>query len=503
MTPHIHILSTYPVDKELSSRHLFFSFSDDLLFDQVQKNRMVYVEKKAKLHEFMGKETDLLEVEFLQDRGEEHAIFVGLGEKRQVNERLLRDQVANAIRFSHSLKSEKVVIHTNSAIESIPHGVETLVEGVLLGDYSFDIYKGKESKKHAYHAKDVYVVVSTSILKIAAAQAEKGEQKAQSVLLARDLINMPASHLHPEILVSQARSIEKMSKGAVTVEVLDEAECKRLGMGAFLGVAEGSERKPAFIVLKYKGNGTKNIALVGKSITFDSGGLSLKPSEAMMDMKIDMAGGAAVLGVFQYLSTAHPLVSFKEVYGVLPACENMPSGKAIKPGDIVTALNGKTIEVLNTDAEGRLTLADALVYAENQLRADYCIDLATLTGACMVALGADLSGLFSNDESFDASFGKCAKRSGDDYWKLPLYVDYAKQIKSDIADLKNIGGGRYGGAITAALFLREFVQKMKWLHIDIAGPAYREQAAKGALSKGATGWGVLAIINLLESSKQL
>ena len=279
-------------------------------------------------------------------------------------------------------------------------------------------------------------------------------------------------------------------------------------MGSYLSVARGSVVPPKFIVLHYKPTVSvkspkggspfgRKIALVGKSIMFDSGGLSLKPSGSMEDMKIDMSGGATVLGVFSVL--AKTPVSY-EVFGILPACENMPSGHATRPGDIVTAMNGKTIEVLNTDAEGRLTLADAMVYAEKHCKADVIIDLATLTGACVVALGGDLAGLFSNDDKLSDSFEESAKQVGDEVWKLPLHMPYLKKMKSDIADLKNIGGGRDGGAITAAVFLSEFVDKAKWIHIDIAGPAYRTDEPKGALGKGGTGWGVLSLFEFLRKA---
>jgi len=296
-----------------------------------------------------------------------------------------------------------------------------------------------------------------------------------------------------------ANSIAKSSSN-ISVTVLDEAQCRKLGMGSYLSVARGSVVPPKFIVLHYKprkSTSGRKIALIGKSIMFDSGGLSLKPSESMEDMKIDMSGGATVLGVFSVLAKTE---TAQEVFGILPACENMPSGHATRPGDIVTAMNGKTIEVLNTDAEGRLTLADALVYAEKHCKADVIIDLATLTGACVVALGNDLAGLFSNDEKLSDSFEEAATLVGDEVWKMPLHMPYLKKMKSDIADLKNIGGGRYGGAITAAVFLSEFVEKAKWIHLDIAGPAYRNDEPKGTLGKGATGWGVLSLMKFLSSN---
>ncbi len=482
--------------------HLYFSFTDKKISGQLKTENEQYLNEKIKKEEFTGKETETLSIEFLKEGTLQRITLIGLGRSTKLTARVLKDRVGEVIRGLHTSKTDTVVIHANDGIKAVEDNSEAIGEGIILGDYVFEDFKAEESRKKINHVKNAYLLVSESNAIRAKKKVESAEKKSVAVLFARNMINTPASHLHPGTLVEKAQEIGKLSKGRVKVEVLDKKMCEKLGMGAFLGVAEGSERQPAFIVLRYEGKGSKKIALIGKSITFDSGGLSLKPSEAMMDMKIDMSGGAAVLGVFHYLATENPTVSFGEVFGILPACENMPSGKAIKPGDIVRAMNGKTIEVLNTDAEGRLTLADGLVYAEEQLKADYCFDLATLTGACMVALGNDLAGLFTNDEQFEKEYNKYATEAGDEYWRLPLYEGYAKQMKSDIADLKNIGGGRYGGAITAGLFLKAFVKKMKWIHIDIAGPAYRE-SEKGMLPKGASGWGVASIINFLEQFSAL
>jgi leucyl aminopeptidase len=379
-----------------------------------------------------------------------------------------------------------------------------------LTNYSFDHYKSEETLKKIKKIEGLDLIFASSISQEKVNQAKEGINWgtliSQSVYFSRDLGNHPASHLNPDTLVDEAFKIEKEAKGKIQVEVLDEKECRRLGMNAFLGVAKGSDHPPRFIVLKYQGKKNKNgkkICLIGKSITFDSGGLSLKPSEAMEWMKIDMAGGAAVLGVFKFLSllaAQGPEDKLNvNVVGILPACENMPSGKALRPGDILTALNGKTIEVLNTDAEGRLTFADALSYAEKFIKPDYCIDLATLTGACMVALGEDIAGLFGNDNQLIKKFETVAKKENEELWQLPLPSWYRKLIQSDIADIKNIGG-RYGGAITAALFLKEFVEKMKWIHLDIAGPAFNQREERGIIKKGATGWGVISLIEFLRNA---
>lgn len=485
MTPNIHIRES---SNHSSSFLLVTAFQTYKTLDGIPSNRMKDLAIKAKKEEFSAKAGETLHFEYVEDETVKHVYVVGMGDKKNSSLQAVRNKIIAGVIFARKLKVEEIEVYAGQSGLSI----SSLAEALTIGTYSFDRFLGSEHKKKNPHIRDVYIIGTGT-----EAEVEKGKRAASSQLLARDLVNTPASHMHPEIMLQHAQEIVKKSKGAISLNVMKKSDCEKLGMGAYLGVAEGSDRPSYFLVLHYKGAGKKKISLVGKSITFDSGGLSLKPSEGMMDMKIDMAGGATVLGVFDYLAEMHPSIgAFGDVYGLLPACENMPSGKAMKPGDIVTALNGKTIEVLNTDAEGRLALADALVYAEKHLKSDYIIDLATLTGACMVALGSDLAGLFSNDEAFEKAYRPFAEEVSDLYWRLPLQETYAKQMKSKIADLKNIGGGRYGGAITAALFLKEFVEKARWMHIDIAGPAHKDP-------DGATGWGVLSIIHFLETRKDL
>ncbi len=486
MTPNIHIRET------LAKPSLFLIITALQGYKQLKGiDSEIYknLQVKAKKDEFSGKKGETLHFEYISGSEVRHIYVIGLGEKKQIQEGQVRSKIEEAIQTARKIKiSEIDVIDEASGLS-----VRSVVEAISIGSYSFDRFMGTDHKKKHPSIRNVYLTKTDSTQ----TEIEKGVQTANAQLLTRDLVNTPASHMHPEVMLKHALEIEKKSKGTVSVKALSKSDCEKLGMGAFLGVAEGSDRPAYFIVLHYKGTGKKILSLVGKSITFDSGGLSLKPSEGMMDMKIDMAGGASVLGIFDYLASLRPQIhAFSDIYGLLPACENMPSGKAMKPGDIVTALNGKTIEVLNTDAEGRLALADALVYAEKNLKSDYIIDLATLTGACVVALGSDLAGLFSNNTQFEKLYKPYTERVGDIYWQMPLQQTYAKQMKSKIADLKNIGGGRYGGAITAALFLQEFVEKAHWMHIDIAGPAHKD-------SGGATGWGVVSIIHFLEEQKDL
>lgn len=453
---------------------------------------------KLALHDFKGKEDETVVLE-LNDFYT-YIVIVGAGSKKEFTLITWRNALARAFKTIQSMKCKKVTLSFFDDLgEDFFEIGKELAISFHLSNYYFDVFKSREEQKKLTRLEKLVFLIQkhAAFKKVLEDGFAYGKLLTDGVTLSRDLVNQPASHLHPETLEQEAFVIEKESQGKITVEVLDEDECKRLGMGAFLGVAQGSDRKPKFIILHYKGVAKKKICLVGKSITFDSGGLSLKPSESMETMKMDMAGGATILGIFKVLANLGKADTVPEVYGILPACENMPSGKALKPGDVVTALNKKTIEVLNTDAEGRLALADGLSYAEEHIKPDILIDLATLTGACMVALGRDISGLFGNDQKLIDDVIKNAKLEGEELWPLPLYKPYAKSMKSDIADLKNITSGRYGGAITAALFLAEFVKKDHWIHIDIAGPAFNEGTPHDIIPKGGTGWGVLTIMRFL------
>jgi leucyl aminopeptidase len=484
MTPEIHILET---GINTAAFHIYFTHEEKNMLQRVPTELKKYLEIKAKHTEFTGKKIELLHLDHVIAGKLSHVAMIGLGNERKNEERVIRDQMTKAVQLARKVKAKDVYVN----VENETKYVQYIVEGALLGDYSMDTYKNADHKKKYPHIKVIHLIVKDD--EETQGAVKRGVHVAQANIFTRDFVNMPGSHVYPETLAESARKIGKKSNGSVEVEVLNEEACRKLGMGSFLGVGQGSDKKSVFIVLHYKGSGTKKFALVGKSITFDSGGLSLKPGEFMMDMKTDMAGGAVVLGVFDYLASEHPTISeFSDIYGILPAAENMVSGSSLKPGDIVTAMNGKTIEVLNTDAEGRLVLADGLTYADTVLHADYIIDIATLTGACAVALGNDLAGLFTSNDDFEKKYGIAAKKAGDDYWRMPLHSAYLTQMKSTIADLKNIGGGRYGGAITAALFLSEFVKKAKWMHIDIAGPAHSDKG-------GASGWGVLSVIYFLET----
>lgn len=465
--------------------------------------------QKIKLHLFEGAEDEMVSIEIAGPY--KHIILYGLGKAASVTQASIRNSVANAVRFAETLRTPSATFFYQDEFKHISlfDLGKGLGIGASMGIYHFDKFKGKETLKKSHRLSHICIYIEEAMPKELKEGLTFGELIAKGIQTAANLVNEPASHVHPIELAELAHKIADSSKGNISVQVLERAECKKLGMGAFLGVAQGSIQDPKFIILKYapphfaspirrasRGKPSKKICLIGKSITFDSGGLSLKPPGSMEDMKLDMTGGATVLGIFQVLAT-NPF-SPHEVWGILPACENMVSGGSMRPGDIVTALNGKTIEVLNTDAEGRLALADAVSYAEKYIKPDMMIDIATLTGACMVALGKDISGLFGNDRSLLKRMLDSAKTEGEEMWELPLYKPYAKFLKSDIADLKNIANAGGGGAITAALFISEFVKKTKWIHIDIAGPSFRDKPSDGVKVKGGNGVGVATIINLLK-----
>ncbi|MFM2187202.1 MAG: hypothetical protein RIR43_1774 [Pseudomonadota bacterium] len=306
----------------------------------------------------------------------------------------------------------------------------------------------------------------------------RGAALASGVEVARECANRPANHATPSFLAEQARQLAKMH--GFKVQVLDHAAVKKLGMGAFMAVSQGSDEPLKFIVMQYQGAARSEspVVLVGKGITFDTGGISIKPAPEMDEMKFDMSGAASVLGTFKALGELKPRVN---VVGLIPACENMPSGRAVKPGDVVRSMSGQTIEILNTDAEGRLILCDALTYAE-RFKPAAVIDIATLTGACVIALGHHHSGLFSPDDELAEDLLQAAKRGLDPAWRMPLDEEYADALKSNFADMGNVGG-RAGGSITAAMFLKKFTARYRWAHLDIAGTAWKSGAGKGATGR--------------------
>jgi leucyl aminopeptidase len=305
-----------------------------------------------------------------------------------------------------------------------------------------------------------------------------GAGVAEGVALARECANRPANHCTPSFLAAEAKRLGK--EFGLKVEVLERKDCEKLGMGSFLAVAQGSHEAPKFIVMRYQGAAKTEapIVLVGKGITFDTGGISIKPAGEMDEMKFDMGGAASVLGTMRAVAQLKPKVN---LIGIVPACENMPDGRAVKPGDVVTSMSGQTIEILNTDAEGRLILCDALTYAE-RFKPAVVVDIATLTGACVIALGHQRTGLFAPDDALAAELLAAGERGLDPAWRMPLDEEYDDGLKSNFADMGNVGP-RPGGAITAAMFLKRFTAKLNWAHLDVAGTAWKSGAAKGATGR--------------------
>ncbi len=366
---------------------------------------------------------------------------------------------------------------------------QAMVEGVELGLHKDTRFKSDPEEKKSFLERVDLLGVPGQENAI-----RRGQQVASGVILARELVSAPANQMTPVTMAEMAQQLA--SEYGLSLEILEKEDCEKLGMGSFLGVAAASDLPPKFVHLSYRPEGTprRKIAIVGKGLTFDSGGLNLKPSGSGIEtMKMDMGGAATTFGTAKAIAQLKPDV---EVHFISAVTENMISGRAMRPGDILTASNGKTIEVNNTDAEGRLTLADALVYTE-KIEVDAIVDLATLTGACLIALGEDIAGFWSNDDDLAEQLRQAATNAGEKLWQMPLEEKYFEGMKSPIADMKN-AGPRAGGAITAALFLKQFVEKTPWAHIDIAGAAWTDKE-KDYTGAGGTGYGVRTLVSWLLS----
>jgi leucyl aminopeptidase len=416
-------------------------------------------------------------------------IVVGLGESKDTTLETLRRAAAAGVRRARDLAARTVAVDLLGERLPARQRAQAVVEGALLATYTFDRYKREKNGKAVEALR--LIASDGRVAREVGAGAQRGEIFAQATAFARDLVNMPANEVHPMHLARVAADLAR--RGRLRLRVLERSECQKMGMGAFLGVAAGSAQPPKFIHLSYApARARRRIALVGKGITFDAGGLDLKTAEGMLRMKDDMSGAAAVLAVMRALPALHSPV---EVHGLIAAAENMPSGTALRPGDVLRAMNGTTIEVGNTDAEGRLTLADALSYANSRVKPDEVIDVATLTGACVIALGPLCAGLFTNDQPLANRLLSAADQAGERLWQLPLIDEYRDNLKSEVADLNNVGP-RGGGAITAGLFLREFAGATPWAHLDIAGPAFSEKDLPLA-PKGGTGAAVRTLLTYL------
>ena len=409
-------------------------------------------------------------------------VVVGLGRKRDFNVDAVRRVTGVVARAMKSIGAKKIatVLHGggDGGLATV-EAAQAIAEGALLGLYEYQ-RPGKPAKTDGVTEFSIVESARGKLPEIRAG-IERGRAIAEGVILARDMSNSPANHMTPTDMAE--RAAKAAGDAGLDITIFDREEMEREGMQALLGVSRGSAQPPKFIIMKYVGDPSskKVIGLVGKGVTFDSGGISLKPAGGMAEMKTDMSGGAAVIGAMRTIGLLKPNVN---VTGLVPAAENLPSSTAQKPGDIVTALNGKTIEVDNTDAEGRLLLADALSYG-NKIGLSPMIDVATLTGAIVVSLGKVATGAFTNNQRMLDRLLKSAGTVGEKMWQLPLFDEYKTQNKSEVADVKNTGG-RNAGSITAALFLAEFSEKTPWVHLDIAGTA-RAESTRGYTPKGSSG----------------
>lgn len=485
-------------------------FSDEpdrgLLFSHLNRALEGALERVARDEEFKGKAGQTLVFNVSHGLHAKRVLLAGLGERERYSPEALRAVAGTAARVAQRVGARSCAVALTvrdvpSPASRVVALVRAITEGAILGAYAFGEYRTKDKKENvlehvriAFVAEDV-IGVKGAMLRTAIVQ---GQAIADAVCLARDLVNEPANTLTPVELAERLKKVAK--ERSLALKLLGPRDLEKQDMGLFLGVARGSEHEPRLIHLTYTPEGadknTPVIALVGKGLTFDAGGLSIKTAEGMMDMKSDMAGAAAVAGAMAAIAQLGPRMV---VHGVIAAAENMPDGKAIRPGDVLRSKKGLTVEVVNTDAEGRLVLADAIAYAE-ELGARRIVDVATLTGACLVALGRHTAGAFASDEETAAALAAAWERSGESFWRLPLQAELREQLDSDVADLKNLGD-KYGGAITGALFLKEFVgPEVQWAHLDIAGPVLAAKES-GYVRKGATGFGVRTLVELIAGDR--
>jgi leucyl aminopeptidase len=420
-------------------------------------------------------------------------LLIGLGNPDELNGDKLRETGFLIGQKTAKLKAKKILIHITSIKFDTNSTVETIADGFLYSSYSFREYKTK-NQKDVSKPKITFLgteSISDNIF-------NRLEAIHSGIKLARNLANEPSNNLTPQILKKKASAAFRDVEN-INFKSLNKKELIEKKMNGILSVAKGSIEDPFLLIIRYKPekNNGKKIVLVGKGVTFDSGGISIKPSAQMDEMKFDMSGAAAVIGILKTVSILKPDT---EIIGIIPAVENMPGQNALKPGDIIKAYNGKTIEIINTDAEGRLILADALAFGVEKYQPNVVIDFATLTGAVVVALADKMAGMFTKSDEIAQILYEAGERSGDRVWRLPLLDSYAKEMDSKIADIKNLGS-RWGGAVTAAKFLENFVSDSNWVHLDIAGVAY-EVKDKDYFPTGATGFGVKLFINALDRLEQ-
>lgn len=434
---------------------------------------------------FKGEHGEIFTTVQFGESGSQDLIFVGLGKEEELTGEKIRISLAKAFKKANALKTKKLFVQLIDS-DKLCLGiiVKAIVEGIGLGAYKFDKYKTEKKEEESFEVSIGNVALDA--LEKVEAYIDEASTLVETTVIARDLVNEPANVLYPESLAQAVMNFGK--KYGFEVEVFDEIQIDEMDMKAFMSVAQGSDNPPRLIVMRYfgdKDNNSEVLGLVGKGLTYDAGGYSLKTNSGMVTMKSDMAGAAAVIGAISAIAKRNLNVN---VVGVVAACENLISGGAYKPGDIVGSMSGKTIEVMNTDAEGRLTLIDAVHYTIANESATKVVDIATLTGASLVALGETTTAVVTNDKEFYEKLEAASFKTGERVWMLPSFEEYKKLIKSHIADLKNVGG-KYAGTITAGLFIGEFVQNKPWMHLDIAGTSWTDDE-RDYYSKGGTGAGV-------------
>jgi leucyl aminopeptidase len=472
-----------------------FEGSQDGILNELNKLLDKAVDHIIRKKEFLGESGQMKLINTLKRLPCEHVLLVGLGKRDEFDLEKLRRVSATASRAlrDNGIKAAATTLHTVSAKRATyREQAQAVVEGAILGTYQFNKYKTMNREK----IKEFKVLTLLEADRAVEEGAEAGKIIADAQSWVRDLVNEPAMTLTPEKLADAAAELKKLG---VKVTVYDKKAIEKLGLHALLAVNNGSGKEPRFVTLEYKKGSGAPVAIVGKGITFDSGGLDIKPAAYMGDMKSDMAGAATVIGTIKAIAELGLAVN---VVGVFASTENMPGCNAYKPGDVVKAYNGRTMEIGNTDAEGRVILSDALAYTEKNFKPKVIVDLATLTGACVVALGYAAAGVMSKDAALVSKLKIAGDAAGEKLWELPMFEDYKDSVKSDIADVHNIPGGKgyEAGAIAGAWFLQHFVDKAPWAHIDIAGPAYSNER-KHYIEKGGTGFGLRMLVEFIKAQR--
>jgi leucyl aminopeptidase len=461
----------------------------------LDKKMLGWLKQSAREKSFEGKPGQSVMVHAHDTVKPNRVMLVGVGSKKEATLEEVRRAAGLAVNAANGLKVKKMTADVSDLLGVFkPEELAAaFAEGAQLANYSFDTYKGETAERVAtlllVGSTDARVSKYTSGVRTA-------KLTTAATLYARDLVNEPAINMKPSTLAAQARKLGKQT--GVTTKVYNEKWIKEKKMGAILAVSAGSEEQPYLVHMKYtpRKKAKKSIAICGKGITFDSGGISLKPTGYIENMKMDMAGAASVLALFSQITKLTPDV---EVHGIFVAAENMPSGRATRPGDVITSYSGKTVEVTNTDAEGRLILCDALAWAEKTLKPDMIVDIATLTGAAIVALGQEVAAVFGDDDTLVKAYMDATEETGEAHWRMPLTQEYAQLLKSPIADCQNSPRTSWAGATIGALYLHQFIEKTPWMHIDIAGPAWAEKQMLPYAPVGATGFCVRSLMHMVKS----